>query len=224
MIFGLALAIQLINIFRISARRFRDDSLEDFHQLLRIVGLVDWRGVVALDQQLETLQQGLQLQDHLVDIPDFHAVNTTFLPRQVLLPNLGCDFHEGPEVLLRQPAILLAFESLEGGQDSLGVEKRISYLINDILTGSVQGVAEFRLDLVEVVEDRFLEEAALRLHRALHCELLGEGVEVLLEEQRGSVEVVLPQALLAGAALAGLAVLAEAEVGYPLSVLALVHT
>lgn len=122
------------------------------------------RGVISFDQQFVTLQQSFQLQNHLMNIPHLHTVNTTFLSRQVLLPYLGCNFSEGSDILLRQASVLLAFESFEGGEDSLRVEKRISYLINDILTGSVQGVTQFCLYLVEVVEDGLLKQSALGLH------------------------------------------------------------
>ena len=94
-------------------------------------------GVISFDQQLITLQQRFQLQNHLINIPHFHTVNTTFLSRQILLPYLGCNFSKGSDVLLREAPVLLAFESFEGGEDSLRIEKRISYLINDILTDSV---------------------------------------------------------------------------------------
>lgn len=182
------------------------------------------RGVISFDHQFITLQQSFQLQNHLMNIPHLHTVNTTFLSRQILLPYLRCNFSEGSDILLRQASVLLAFESFEGGEDSLWIEKRISYLINDIFTGSVQGVTELCLYLVEVVEDGLLEESALGLYWALHCEFLDQGVEVVLEEEWRRMEVVLSEALFACAALTGLAVLAYAEVGYLFSVLALVHT
>lgn len=82
---------------------------------------MNWRGVISLDQQFITLQKSFQLLYHLMNILNFHIVNTTFLSRQVLLPYFGCNFSKGSDVFLREASVLLVFESFKGGEDSLGI-------------------------------------------------------------------------------------------------------
>lgn len=98
-------------------------------------------------------------------------------------------------------------------------------MVYDILAGEVKGIGQLRLYLVEVVVDGLLEQPALGLYCTLHRELADEGEDLLLGQVHDTAEVIVvtAQALLAAAALFGLAVLGGAEESYTLAVLTFVH-
>ena len=179
----------------------------------------------ALHSSLVLLDHCLQNPKELLGVSHFLEIDPVLLPRQVPLLDPHCVLVEGPELLLRNFAVLLILESLVGGEGVVGVEEGVPDLIDDIFAGEVERVGQLGLDLVEVVVDRLLEQPALRLYGTLHCELADEGEDLLLGQVQDTAEVVVvaAQALLTPAALFRLAVLGSAKKCYALTVLTFVH-
>ena len=212
--------LQTLLLGRLAPDRFDDvDDLQVKDALVR-------------EGAMKALHPGLVLPDHclqnpekLLGVPHLLQIDPIFLPGEVPLLNPDCVLIEGPELLLRDLAILLVLEALVCGEGVVGVEEGVADLVDDVLAGEVEGVGQLRLYLVEVVVDRLLEQPALRLYRALHRELAHQPQDLLLGQVQDTAEVVVvpPQALLAPAALLRLAVLGSAEKCNALPVFAFVH-